>query len=65
MPEADQDHGAVALAMAVALGGFDQLLDLALGQVFAGRSSLSGRRLGVTVRFTVAGETKWRRGFPM
>ena len=36
MPEADQDHGAVALPVAVALGGLDQLLDLALGQVFAG-----------------------------
>ena len=36
MPEADQDHGGVPLAVAVALGGLDQLLDLALGQVFAG-----------------------------
>ena len=35
MPEADQEHGGIPLAVAVALGGFDQLLDLAFGQVFA------------------------------
>ena len=32
---ADQDHGRVALAMAVALGRLDQALDLTLGQVLA------------------------------
>jgi hypothetical protein len=31
--EADQDHGRVALAMAVAPGHLDQTLDLVLGQV--------------------------------
>ena len=35
MPEADQDHGTVSAAEAVALGGLDQLLDFALGEVFA------------------------------
>ena len=35
MPEGNQDHGAVALRPAVALGRLDQLADLALGQVFA------------------------------
>jgi hypothetical protein len=34
-PGADQDHGTVSGAVAVALGGLDQLPDLALGQVFA------------------------------
>ena len=35
MPEADQDHGAVSAAVAVALGGLDQLLDFTLGQMLA------------------------------
>ena len=33
MPEADQDHGRIALAMAVALGCLHQPVDLELGQV--------------------------------
>jgi hypothetical protein len=35
MPEADQDHGGVALAIAVAPGDLDQALDLMLGEVLA------------------------------
>jgi len=35
MPEGDQDHGGVALPPAIALGCFDQLLHLALGQMLA------------------------------
>ena len=35
MPEGDQDHGGIALAPAIAPGGSDQLLDLALGQMLA------------------------------
>ena len=35
MPERQEDYGRVPLAPAVALGGLDQLLDFALGQVFA------------------------------
>jgi hypothetical protein len=35
VPEADQDHGRIALAMAVALGHLDQALDLELGEVLA------------------------------
>ena len=35
MPEADQDHGRIAMAVAVALGHPDQALDLVLGQVLA------------------------------
>jgi hypothetical protein len=35
MPEADQDHGRIALAMAVALGRLDQSVDLKLGEVLA------------------------------
>jgi hypothetical protein len=36
MPIGDQDHGGIARAPAVALGGFEQALDLGLGQVFTG-----------------------------
>jgi hypothetical protein len=35
MPEGNQDHGGIPGAVPIALGGIDQLLDLALGQVFA------------------------------
>jgi hypothetical protein len=35
VPEGHQEHCAVALAPAIALGGLDQLLDLTLGEVFA------------------------------
>jgi hypothetical protein len=31
----DQDHGGIAVTVPVALGGFDQPLDLALGEVAA------------------------------
>jgi hypothetical protein len=35
MPEGHQEHRTVPLTPAVALGGLDQLLDFALGEVFA------------------------------
>jgi hypothetical protein len=35
MPEADQDHGRIAMAVTVAPGHLDQALDLALGEVLA------------------------------
>jgi hypothetical protein len=35
MPESDQDHARVAMAVPVALGHSDQALDLVLGQVLA------------------------------
>jgi hypothetical protein len=35
MPEGHQKHRTVPLTPAVALGGLDQLLDFALGEVFA------------------------------
>jgi hypothetical protein len=35
MPEADQDHGRIALAMAVALRRLDETLDFELSQVLA------------------------------
>ena len=35
VPVGDQDHGGVAVAVAVGLGGLDQLLDLGLGQMLA------------------------------
>jgi hypothetical protein len=31
----DQDHRCIAMAMPIALGGFDQSLDLALGEIAA------------------------------
>jgi hypothetical protein len=35
VPESDQDHGRVAMAVAMALGRLDQAFDLELGQVLA------------------------------
>jgi hypothetical protein len=35
MPVGDQDHGGVAMAVAIAARGLDQLLHLALGQMLA------------------------------
>jgi hypothetical protein len=31
----DQDHGGIAMTMPIALGGFDQSLNLALGEIAA------------------------------
>jgi hypothetical protein len=36
VPESQQDHGGVAVTVAVALGGFDQSIDFGGGEVFAG-----------------------------
>src|SRR5262249_61485490 len=33
----DQDHGCIAMTVPIALGGFDQALDLALGEIAAGQ----------------------------
>jgi hypothetical protein len=33
VPETDQDHGRIAMTVAVAFGHLDQALDLELGQV--------------------------------
>ena len=35
VPEADQDHGRIAMAVAVALSCLDQAIDLKLGEVLA------------------------------
>ena len=35
MPEGDQDHGRVPVAVPIALGGLDQLVNLALSQMLA------------------------------
>jgi hypothetical protein len=59
-----QDHRGVPVTPAVGSGGFQQPLDLGLGQVLAGaRRSALGRRFGVTVRFTVPGATNERCDF--
>src|SRR5262249_52045446 len=42
MPVGDQDHGAVAMTMAVVLGRLDQLGDLGLGQVLTGPIGIVG-----------------------
>jgi hypothetical protein len=34
--EGNKDHGCIAVAISIVLGGLDQLLDLGFGQVFAG-----------------------------
>ena len=34
MPVGDQHHGGVAMAVAVGPGGFDEAVDLGVGQVF-------------------------------
>src|SRR5262249_23084480 len=40
----DQDHGCIAMTVPIALGGFDQALDLALGEIAA-----------ATVKFSMSG----------
>jgi len=35
MPEGDEEHGRVALAVAISSGGLNQPLDLTLGQMLA------------------------------
>jgi hypothetical protein len=35
MPVGDQHHGGVAMAVAIGPGGFDEPVDLGVGQVFA------------------------------
>ena len=46
MPVGHQDHGGVAVAIAVVFGGLHQPLDLGLGQVFAGAQVGVGGPLG-------------------
>ena len=55
-----EHHSRVSVAIAVALGRFHEPLDLGFGQVFAGSQLAVGGRLGVTVRFTMAGVTGFR-----
>jgi hypothetical protein len=43
MPKGQQDHGAIAVLLAVFGAGLDQPLDLALGQIFAGAQLRIGR----------------------
>ena len=64
VPVRHQHHRSVPVPPAVSRGGFHQPLDLGLGQVLAGPQLAVGWRLGVTVRFTVAGETSLRCVWP-
>ena len=60
----NQDHRSVPMAPAVLAGCLDQLPDLGLGQVFAGpQLGIGRRRLGLTVRFSMAGVTSLRGDF--
>ena len=54
MPEGEQDHGGVAVTVAVVACGLDEALDLAFGQVFA-RPAPLGNRPRETVLFAVVG----------
>ena len=60
MPVGHQDHRGVPVAPTVSRGGFHQPLDLGLRQVLAGPQVALGGRVGLTVRFTVAGATSLR-----
>jgi hypothetical protein len=63
VPIGHEDHSAVAVTPTISRSGFHQSLDLSLGEVLAGAQlAVGGGRLGVTVRFTVAGVTslRWR-----
>jgi hypothetical protein len=63
VPEGDQDHGRVAVTVAVALGGLDQTSDLGDGQVFSGAELVVRTLPGATVRFI--GVTSLRCDFAM
>jgi hypothetical protein len=63
MPIRHKDHGGVAVA--VALGSIISLATSASVRYSRERSSAFGRRLGVTVRFSVVGSTSRRCDFPM
>jgi hypothetical protein len=66
MPVGQQDHRGVAMAIPIGLSGDHELLHSASVRYSRVRSSALGRRSGVaTVRFTVAGDTSFRRDFAM
>jgi hypothetical protein len=66
VPEADQDHGCVALTVAIALGRLDQALDLELVRCSRSRPmSRLLRRWSVTVRKSESGATSRRFDFVM
>src|SRR5262249_39145664 len=50
VPIGDQDHGGVAVAVTVVAGGFDQAVDLGVGEIFAGAEvRIAPARRGVAV----------------
>ena len=65
VPEGDQDHGRIAVPVAVLPRRSHQRLDLLLGQVFAGSQVAFLARRGITVRFSMAGVTSLRCVLPM
>jgi hypothetical protein len=66
VPESDQDHRRVPVALPIVLGRLDEALDLWRRQVLTGRSSrFGGRPAGrpfAAVRFSGSGLTRLRRG---
>jgi hypothetical protein len=65
MPVGHQDHGGVPVATPVSLGRIHQSLDSSRVRCSRVRSSAFGRRSGVTVRFSMVGDTSLRLEFAM
>jgi hypothetical protein len=63
VPIGQKDHGGVPTPVRLALAASMRRSTSASVRRFRVRKSRSGRRLGVTVRFTVAGATSFRRPF--
>ena len=63
VPIGRQDHGGVAVTVAIALGRFHQALDLGLGKVLTGAQLGIGEAACETVRFWVSGVTSLRCDF--
>jgi hypothetical protein len=62
MPIGDQDHGGVAVAMAVAVGGDNQAVDLGVGEVFAGAElGIASAKRGVAPYCPIIGGWRYQR----
>ena len=62
MPEGDEDHGGVPMAVPVLPRRGHQRLDFVLGQIFARAQFAVLRPLRLTVRFSMLGATSLRCG---
>jgi len=62
MPIGDQDHGGVTVAMAVAVGGDNQAVDLGVGQIFAGANlGIGPTRRGFVAYCPIIGAWRYQR----